>query len=216
MPVTKLDTMPVSPDLFMRLRSIGRELSLASEKPRKLLHAVLAIAALGVHGGIVEENAVTAGFELLADDELLVGTPVRVVHTGRTILTAVPGRQRLAVAILLQPLGRRCVKPFPKFCRPVFVECLQLDDGGGADVPERQPDTVVAGVAQISQGVRQRGLALFGQFFRDRQTPIAKASEAGHVKDRCAAGRRGFCLIADGTEMIEGMAGFADAQKGEG
>src|SRR5207248_7645152 len=95
---------------------------------------------LRMHGGIVEENAVIAGFELQADDEFLVGAPVGVIHAGGAVIAAVPGGERLAIAVLLQPIRGRGGELRAKVLGPIAVEGFELHDRSGADVTNAQAD----------------------------------------------------------------------------
>src|SRR5689334_2830931 len=110
------------------------------EHRRKLPHALGAVAALRVYGWIVEEDPILSRVELLADDELLVLDPVGVVHARGLVLPAVPRRQRLALGVLLPPLRRWRLETRAKFGGPVFVERVEVDDRGCANVPDDETD----------------------------------------------------------------------------
>ncbi len=110
-------------------------------------HTMFAVAALRMHRRIVEEDAVVARFDLQAHDVFLVAPPVRVVHAGGPVIAAVPGGQRVAFGIALQPLDRRCSELRTQLCRPVAVESFQLHDGSGAHITQRQPDAARLGAA---------------------------------------------------------------------
>ena len=56
----------------------------------EFFHAVFAVAPLRMHRGIVEEDAVVSGLQLLAHHKQLVGSPVRMIHAGRLIIASVP------------------------------------------------------------------------------------------------------------------------------
>src|ERR1035437_4020693 len=135
--------------------------ALAPEELGEFVQAVLAVAALRMHRGIIEEYAIAARLQLLANHESFISSPVRIVHARRLVIAAIPRGQGIAFAVLLPPRGGRQVKPRPEFRRPVLVKGIQLNDGRGADVANRQADAQALRIAQVSDA----GLPLLGNHF---------------------------------------------------
>src|SRR5687768_9637557 len=111
---------------------------LAEQLRSEPLHAMLAIATLWMNGWVVEEDAVVAIVQLQLDDRLLVSPPIRIVHAGRLVFPAIPGRERFAVATVLPPLVRCRREVCAELLRPVLVERLKVHDRGRTDVAERE------------------------------------------------------------------------------
>src|SRR4051794_19540590 len=103
----------------------------------EFFHAKLAITALGMHRGIIKEDSIATGLKLLTDDKLLVRTPVRIIHTGRLIITAIPGKQWAAVVCLLTPRRHRRMQLAAQIRRPVPIKGVELNYGSCTDVPDR-------------------------------------------------------------------------------
>ena len=91
-------------------------------------HAIFAVAALGMNGRVIEENAIASGFELLANDEMFIGPPIRIVHTSGLIRGSVPGGQGSAGLVLLEPMRGRMMELLAEFGRPMFIEGIEADD----------------------------------------------------------------------------------------
>src|SRR5439155_18676970 len=126
------------------------------------------------------------------------------------VIAAVPGWERLAVSVLLTPLRGRGVKLRAESRRPVFIEGLQFDDGGGADIADVQPNAFVFCASKIGFN----GFALFAEFFRGRQTTVSEPAHSTDVNNICAAGGCGFSLVGKSAEVVEGMAGDANLKFG--
>src|ERR1051325_6821917 len=92
----------------------------------EFFHAKRTIAAFRMDRRVIEKNAVAAGFELLLNDEFLVGSPVRGVHASGLIFAAVPRGQSVSRSVLLTPGRRRSMKFLAKRFRPIAIKRVQL------------------------------------------------------------------------------------------
>src|SRR5437588_1090524 len=154
-------------------------------------------------GGVIEEHAVAAGVELEADDELLVGPPIRIVHASRLVPAAIPRGQGRSIASLLTPLGRFRMKPGAQVRWPVTIESFQVHDRSGAHVTNGQPKAVVFRATQIAR----RRLAFPPQPLRAWQPVIAQTTEPRDINDMRSSRNGRVSLLANRAEMIERMSG---------